>query len=155
MKNICIFISIFILFICSCTKTVYVPTQTKIETIIKDSLIYIKDTIYITPPVEEKEVKTTADSSHLETSLAISDAWIDKDGDLNHTLKNKTDTVYRYVYDTVVVTQIEKEYIEKPVIQEVKVDVPYIPKWCWLCVVFTVGVIIYIIVKIWLKFKVV
>lgn len=139
---------------CGTKKTKQIPVVQVEKTVIKDSTIYIRDTIYIPLPTEEKEVKTTADSSHLETSLAKSDAWIDSTGHLNHTLKNK-EIIYKYVYDTVVVTNTVTEYKEKPVIVEVEVPKQYIPKWCWLCVIFTVGVIVYIIIRIWLKFKVV
>lgn len=113
---------------CGTKKAKQLPVVQVEKTVIKDSLVYIRDTIYIPLPTEEKEVKTTADSSHLETSLAKSDAWIDSTGHLNHTLKNK-EVVYKYIYDTVVVTNTVTEYKEKPVIVEVEVPKPYYPKW--------------------------
>ena len=84
-----IYFLIFLTFVgCAGTKKVqYVPTQTEIRVEYRDSLIYVRDTIFITPPVEEKSIKTLQDSSHLETSIAVSDAWIDEDNNLNHTLK--------------------------------------------------------------------
>lgn len=133
---------------CGTKKTKQLPVIQVEKTVIKDSLIYIKDTIYIPLPTEEKEVKTTADSSHLETSLAKSDAWIDSTGHLNHTLKNK-EVVYKYIYDTVVVTNTVTEYKEKPVIVEVEVPKPYYPKWSVILMVIAGASIGYWIFKIY------
>lgn len=134
---------------CCCTKKAkQIPVVQVEKTVIKDSTIYIRDTIYIPLPTEEKEVKTTADSSHLETSLAKSDAWIDSTGHLNHTLKNK-EVVYKYIYDTVVVTNTVTEYKEKPVIVEVEVPKPYYPKWSVILMVIAGVSIGYWIFKIY------
>ena len=133
---------------CGTKKAKQIATVQVEKTVIKDSLIYIKDTIYIPLPSEEKEVKTTADSSHLETSLAKSDAWIDSTGHLNHTLKNK-EVVYKYIYDTVVVTNTVTEYKEKPVIVEVEVPKPYYPKWSIILMVIAGVSIGYWIYKIY------
>lgn len=136
MKKIINFLNYFLVIMfftlpmgcCTTKKIQEVPAVQVEKTVIKDSLIYVKDTIFIPLPTEEKEVITTADSSHLETSLAKSDAWIDSTGMLNHTLKNK-EVVYKYIYDTVIVTKTVTEYKEKPVIIEVEVEKPYFPKW--------------------------
>lgn len=133
---------------CGTKKTKQIPVVQVEKTVIKDSTIYIRDTIYIPLPTEEKEVKTTADSSHLETSLAKSDAWIDSTGHLNHTLKNK-EVVYKYIYDTVVVTNTVTEYKEKPVIVEVEVPKPYYPKWSVILMVIAGVSIGYWIFKIY------
>lgn len=133
---------------CSTKKAKQLPVVQVEKTVIKDSLIYIKDTIYIPLPTEEKEVKTTADSSHLETSLAESDAWIDSIGHLNHTLKNK-EVVYKYIYDTVVVTNTITEYKEVPIVQEVEVPKPYYPKWSIILMVIAGVSIGYWIFKIY------
>lgn len=133
---------------CGTKKAKQIPVVQVEKTVIKDSTIYIRDTIYIPLPTEEKEVKTTADSSHLETSLAKSDAWIDSTGHLNHTLKNK-EVVYKYIYDTVVVTNTVTEYKEKPVIVEVEVPKPYYPKWSVILMVIAGVSIGYWIFKIY------
>lgn len=133
---------------CGTKKAKQLPVVQVEKTVIKDSTIYIRDTIYIPLPTEEKEVKTTADSSHLETSLAKSDAWIDSTGHLNHTLKNK-EVVYKYIYDTVVVTNTVTEYKEKPVIVEVEVPKPYYPKWSVILMVIAGVSIGYWIFKIY------
>lgn len=160
MKKIINFFNYFLLIIfftspmgcCTTKKIQEVPVVQVEKTVIKDSLIYVKDTIYIPLPTEEKEVITTADSSHLETSLAKSDAWIDSTGMLNHTLKNK-EVVYKYIYDTVVVTKTITEYIEVPIIQEVEVPKPYYPKWSIILMVIAGVSIGYWIYKIYRFFK--
>lgn len=50
---------------------------------------YITDTLYIEIPAQKSE-RTTQDSiSHLETDYAVSDARINPDGSLSHSLENK------------------------------------------------------------------
>lgn len=137
---------------CGTKKAKQLPVVQVEKTVIKDSTIYIRDTIYIPLPTEEKEVKTTADSSHLETSLAKSDAWIDSTGHLNHTLKNK-EIVYKYIYDTVVVTNTITEYKEVPIVREVEVPKPYYPKWSVILMVIAGVSIGYWIFKIYRFFK--
>lgn len=139
MKNILKIIILFLFLLpIGCTKALYVPVQGEHTIEYRDSLVYLRDTIFVTPPVEEKENKTLQDSSHLETSIAVSDAWIDEDNNLNHTLKNKSDTVIKYIYDTVVVTKNVKEYIEKPVITEVEKEIPYVPTFAWICIIYSI-----------------
>jgi len=72
----------------------------KVETIIRDStILHIKDSTAIhyidvefPVPVEVmREIVPGQDSSHLETSIAQSDAYIDSLGFLHHSLENKSD----------------------------------------------------------------
>lgn len=151
LKNIWI-LSIFLLW--GCTKTVYVPTETIYKTEVRDSIIYFKDTIEVRIP-EEKivEVLPEIDTSFLETNIASSVAYLDRDNKtLHHTLENKP-TSLKTVIDTVIVTKVVKEYLEKPYIQEIEVPTPYIPKIFWAALVFSIVVIIVIVLKIYLKFK--
>lgn len=152
MKNILIILSFFLMIGCCATKKVVEVPVKYIEKIeYRDSLIYLKDTVYIHLPAEEKTNTTKRDSSHLETSVAISDAWIDN-GELNHTLKNK-DKPVKTIRDTVFVTKNVIEYKEKEVPIEVPIDVPYIPTFAWICIVFTCCSIVFIIMKIIMKFR--
>ena len=73
----------------------------KPELQVKDSLVlHIKDSLAIRyipvevpVPVEVvREIIPSSDSSHLETSVARSDAFIDSTGHLHHTLENKADS---------------------------------------------------------------
>lgn len=151
LKNIWI-IGIFLLCV-GCAKTIYVPTTAETIVEYRDSLIYMKDTIFISLPVEEKEVKTLQDSSHLETSIAVSDAWIDEQNNLNHTLKNKSDTVFKYIHDTVVVTKVVKEYKEVPIITEVEKPVKYVPTLYKISMIICIILFGYFGLRLFLKFR--
>lgn len=85
-------IIIIALLCCSCRSTKSVVEVVVNDTIRETNTVveYVPDTIYIEVPAEEKE-RTTKDSvSHLETSYAVSNARINKDGTLYHDLSNKS-----------------------------------------------------------------
>ena len=99
-----------------------VDVQVRIET------IYVPDTVFVEIPPQKAE-RTTADStSHLENDYAVSDARINEDGTLTHSLETKPQQkpvefqkpverkdsiVYRYKTKTKTVTQVvevERDY---------------------------------------------
>lgn len=110
---------------CKTHKTVQeqlpiVPIETNTDT----KIVHIEtiDTVFIEIPTQSAERTTPGKESHLETDYAESDARINEDGTLTHTLhnkptkqpvpvKNSTDTVY-----------VDK-FIEKPVPVEVPKEV--------------------------------
>lgn len=74
---------------CPCRKA-SVPSvrdSVRIETQVRTE--YVKDTVIIEVPTEEKAQTVRDTTSHLETSFAESDAAITPDGALRHTLRNK------------------------------------------------------------------
>lgn len=146
---------LIILLLTSCAahkKVVEVPinNQTIIE--YRDTTIFLRDTIYVPIPNEEKEIVTKRDSSHLETSVAYSDAWIDEDNNLNHKLRNKQ-TNLKSKIDTCFVVEYVDRFTEKEVAVEVPVEVPYIPNYAWFCIIFTCCWIVWQIAKLIWKFK--
>lgn len=80
------------LLLCSCSRKL-LPSSTN-TTIVDHNTTVTERIVWqskiITLPVEHTQQVTFEDSSHLETSLAISDARIMADGRLFHSLKNKT-----------------------------------------------------------------
>lgn len=63
-----------------------------------DSTVVIFDTVRVHVPHEESSViLPSSDSSHLETGVAESDAFIDSLGQLHHTLKNKDVRLFEVV----------------------------------------------------------
>lgn len=110
---------------CKTHKTVQeqlpiVPIETNTDT----KIVHIEtiDTVFVEIPAQSAERTTPEKESHLETDYAESDARINEDGTLTHTLhnkptkqpvpvKNSTDTVY-----------VDK-FIEKPVPVEVPKEV--------------------------------
>ena len=82
-----------VVFISSCGAPKVAMTtdvqKDSVSVVIKESVIYRDTTIYVEVPVEViKEILPDTDTSHLETSLAISEAWVNA-GKLNHTLTHK------------------------------------------------------------------
>lgn len=145
MKKLIVLLTL-ILIGCTSTKTVYIPTESQHTVEYRDSLIYLIDTIYINIPNEQAN-NIVADTSRLETSVAYSIAYLDTTNNkINHTLTNKN-TKLQIIRDTVIVTQNVKEYIEKPVIQEVEKPVPYIPKVFWVSMWFSIICIVIIAIK--------
>lgn len=152
MKKVVIFIVAALLM--GCAKTVYVPVQGENKIEYRDSIIHIKDTVKVPIPVEKVvEVIPELDTSRLETSVAYSEAYLDTiNKKLTHTLKNK-EKALNVKLDTIVRVEYVNQYIEKPVIQEVKVEVPYVPKPYKYSMWFSVIVVLFIGVRIYLKFK--
>lgn len=89
MKNILFLIAVSTL-CCACcpcrSLTSTTADSVRIETVVRTE--FVKDTVYIDVP-REREAQVVADSSHLETEYARSDARILTDGRLFHSLENK------------------------------------------------------------------
>ena len=118
-----------ILIVTACGTVKYVPVEAKTDSVYVEKIIERLDTVYFQIPVEVKDIITYADSSHLETSVAVSDAWVDSLSIFHHRLQNKAETALKKEVnhkDKI----IEKEVIkEVPVIKEVEVPVKYIPDY--------------------------
>lgn len=152
MRKVVIFIIAAL--IMGCAKTIYVPVQGENKIEYRDSIIHIVDSVKVPIPVEKVvEVIPQVDTSRLETSVAYSEAYLDTiNKKLTHTLKNKN-TALKAKLDTIVRVEYVNQYIEKPVIQEVKVEVPYVPKPYKYSMWFSVIVILLVGVRLFLKFK--
>lgn len=76
---------------CGCCRHLATSTSTRDSTKveIRHRTVWILDTMKSQLPAERTEQTVRQDSSHLETSAAISDAWINPDGSLTHSLENK------------------------------------------------------------------
>lgn len=61
--------------------------STRIE--IRETVIYIPDTVFVEIPAQTAERTTQDSTSHLENDYALSDARINPDGSLYHDLKTK------------------------------------------------------------------
>ena len=139
---------LILLFFVGCAKTVYVPVQGEHKIEIRDSIIRVVDTVTIEIPKEKiVEVIPEVDTSYLETKLAHSTAYLDRNKrTIHHTLEHKK-TALKTQIDTVFVTQTRTEYKDKVVIEEV--EVPVIPTWCWIVMMYAAlmaGITIYKIV---------
>ena len=115
----------------------------------KDSLIVRTELISVALPLESHSI-ITKKKSHLETSVAESDAEIDSLGLLHHTLINKKDSIktkIQYVDRISYRDSIQTK--EVPV--EVKVPVPYIPKFYQFTFILFWIFVLFIVVKLLIK----
>lgn len=87
-----ILIMVFLL-LTSCGAGRHLPVQTEnrdsVRVEVREKTVYIRDTVYMKIPAQSAENTTRDTSSHLETDYAESDARIDPDGTLHHSLRNK------------------------------------------------------------------
>ena len=129
--------------ISGCSSPRYISSS-NMRIVSKDSLIVRTELVSIALPLESHSIITKS-KSHLETSVAESDAEIDSLGLLHHTLVNKKDTLKSKIqYIDKIVYRDSVEVREVPV--EVEVKVPYIPKFYqftfmlfWIFVLFIVA----------------
>ena len=114
----------------------------------------VKDTVYIELPVERiVEVIPELDTLKMETSVAEATAYLDVDRkQLRGELRNKKTQLPAKV-DTLVIFKNKIEYLEKPVIQKVETPVPYIPKFGWICIVYTCTSVLLLLILGILKLK--
>ena len=147
---ICLILAFYGL-ISGCSSPRYIPAS-NIKIVSKDSLIVHTELVSVAIPNESHSIITKS-KSHLETSVATSDAEIDSLGLLHHTLTNKKDSIKtkiqyidKIVYRDSIVTK------EVPV--EVEVKVPYIPKFYKFTFAFFGIFVLFILVKVIRKFRI-
>lgn len=122
-----------------------------VSVVVKESVIYKDTTIYVEVPMEsDKAVLPDSDTSRLETSIAYSEAWVNK-GKLNHTLKNKPDLrIPKIVAMPVYLTTKETEHLASNIItKEVEVEKELTQ---WQVFRMMLGTIVLIAIGIWLLF---
>ena len=127
-----------------------IVTVTTTVTEYRDSTAWRDTTIYVPIPLEaDQAIVQVGDTSHRETSVAESDAWVGPDGFLHHELRNKPARIAagvklpeRFLVTDVKNTRERAEIIEK----EVKVERPLnawqrfrIGAFWWLLVLAAVG----------------
>ena len=143
----------------------------KIVTQYRDTTIYkesVRDTtVYVPLPLgKDQAIVNVNDTSHLETQLAVSDAYFGSDGFLHHSLENKQGTlpvvvpvksmfIYTNVSSNKSELHTEIEYRDKPLswLQSFKIGI------FWYLFVALLACLIYIFrkpilnaIKLWLKF---
>lgn len=166
------FILIFIILLTSlscfssCGSLKQVPVTNNSSVIFKDSLIirdstrFIDSIIYVPIPREKvMEIISQIDTSFLETSVAESKAYVDTNSlMIVHSLENK-DTVLkeRIVYKDKYITETRIVYKDSVQVKEIPVEVEVVktvyPKTYWYLLGFFILVLVYIGIRIYLKFK--
>ena len=92
----------------------------RLEQIIATRLVPVDVKVAI--PQQSETKITVGDSSHVETDVAESDAWINPDGTLGHSIKNKPETLDARV---MVPQTSEQTTREAEKVREVPVPQPY------------------------------
>ena len=138
-------------FLTGCATPKYLPSS-NIKIVSKDSLVINTKLVSIALPLESHSIITKS-KSHLETSVAESDAEIDSLGLLHHTLVNKKDSISTKIqYVDKIVYRDSTETKEVPV--PVKVKVPYIPKFYKFTFILFWIFVLFIVVKVIRKFRI-
>lgn len=153
LKHYLIMLLPIVVLLCGCAPIKEIPVQTIEKEIIKDSLIYITDSVLVQVPVEViKEVLPALDTSYLKTSNAESVAYLDTaKRQINHTLK-QSGTVKAQI-DTVIQVQYVDRIVEREIPITVEVEKPYIPNWCWYLLIADILLVLSFAIKIYLKNK--
>ena len=116
----------------------------------KDSLVVHTELVSAALPLESHTIVTPTKKSHLETSVAESDAEIDSLGMLHHTLTNKKDSIKTKIqYIDKIVYRDSIETKEVPV--EVPVPIRYIPKFYQFTFILFWIFVLFIVVKLLIK----
>ena len=132
-------------FLTGCSTPKLIPSS-NIKIVSKDSVFVQTKLISVALPNESHSI-ITKKKSHLETSVATSDAEIDSLGMLHHTLVNKKDSLKREIqYVDKIVYRDSIEVREIPV--EVEKKVPYIPKIYQFTFILFWIFVLFIVVKL-------
>lgn len=138
-------------FLIGCAAPKYLPSS-NIKIVSKDSLVVRTELVSVAIPLESHSI-ITPKKSHLETSVATSDAEIDSLGLLHHTLANKKDSIKTKIqYIDKIVYRDSIEIREVPV--EVEKPVPYVPKFYQFTFAFFGIFVLFIVVKVIRKFRI-
>lgn len=144
VRNTSLVILCFVLSSC-CPKITPVSSDKKDSVRVVHETEYVErwrdSVVYVDVPVETKQ-QAKRDSSHLETSLAMSNAWIDSLGFLNHTLRHKTQKIEVPVkVKDAALTERKDSIIYRDHYVKEMVEVKHIPKsYWWLLVVSIISV---------------
>ena len=134
-------------FLTGCSTPKLLPSS-NIKIIAKDSLVIHTELISVALPLESHSIVTPTKKSHLETSVAESDAEIDSLGMLHHTLVNKKDSIKTKIqYVDKIVYRDSIEVREVPV----EVKVPYIPKFYKFTFILFWIFVLFIVIKLLIK----
>ena len=134
--------------ISGCSSPRYISSSNT-RIVSKDSLVIHTELISVALPLESHSI-ITKKKSHLETSVAVSDAEIDSLGLLHHTLANKKGSLKREIQyvDKIV---YRDSIITKEVPVEIKVPVRYIPKFYQFTFILFWIIVLFIVVKLLIK----
>lgn len=116
-------------------------------------MVIHRDTVTFQVPIESSSAYGVQ-YSHLESTVAYSEASVDSTGLLSHTLVNKPVKLEKEI---VYLDRVKTEYRDSLVVKEVPVEVEVIrkvvPRWCWTLLAFNILVVLALCVYVYLKLK--
>ena len=137
--------------IVGCGTTREIPISTVEKVVVRDSIIYVSDTIEVPVPYEViKEMVPQDTISILRTSVALSEAKVEK-GTLSHRLEQKGTIPARI--DTFYVTKYVEKIKEVEVPVEIQVEKKVVPVWSWWNLVYSVILTLLVAFALYLKFS--
>lgn len=152
VSGLIILLGIIILGFIGCKTSNFIPVETNNSVTIRDSIIEVTDTLIIEVPKEKIIEIVPADTlSQLETSNAKSIARVEG-GSLYHSLEQFG--TLDIVIDTFYTTRTIEVIKEKEIPVEIEKPVEYIPKWINYSILFNLMVLVLVVLKIYLKFKI-
>lgn len=155
IKLICFLSIISCSTLISCGTTQVLAEKETIEKIIvKDSLIYRDSIVYI-PQERIVEIVPQLDTLFMDIETASSKTYLDTTNMLlKGELKSKKKEVVKYQTIIEYRDRIDTVYIKEPQPYEVIKKEKYIPSIFWYSLIINIVVILFIIFKIYLKFRV-
>jgi hypothetical protein len=140
---------------CTCRSLTSSETETNRDSIqieYRERTVYVPDTVFWEIPVQTAE-RTTADSlSHLENDYVMSDARINQDGTLFHSLITKPQTKSVPTQHKVVIRDsiiYKNRYVDREKVVVKKMQLTFFQKMqIWGCRGFLVAVVLLYVIKI-------
>lgn len=142
-------LALLLLMLVSCGAYKRLPIaeqKDSVSVVIKEKIIYKDSIVYVEVPAESSSaVLADSDTSHLETSLAQSEAWV-AEGQLHHTLSHKPDARLPKLMAIPVYLRSEetKSIAEKVIVKEVEKDLN-----AWQSFRMVLGTILLIFILVW------
>ena len=128
-----------------------IPVETVEKIVVRDSIIYVCDSIEVPVPYEViREIVPQDTVSILNTSIASSTAKVEK-GMLSHSLEQKG--TLKTQIDTFYVTKYVEKIKEVEVPIEIQVEKKYIPEWCWWCLIYAIILTLLVAFAVYLRFR--
>lgn len=147
LKRILAVVLVFIVASCATTKQVPVQTIEKVE--YRDSIVVVRDSIWVkVPHYKEIQILPEDTTSVLTGKISRSTAFIQK-GELHHTLEEKGSLKAKI--DTFFVVEYVDRIIKKEIPIEVEVEKKVTPTWCWYCLIYSIILTLLIAFKLYLK----
>lgn len=142
---------LLLMLLSSCNNIKYIPLENETKVLVRDSIVFVNDTIEVEVPKEiVKEIVPQDTISILNTSVSISEARIDN-GMLYHSLEQKG--TITAIIDTCYVTRVEEKITYKYIPKEVLKEVKYIPNWVSYSLMLNIALILVIFLRLYHKLK--